>query len=284
MALDPTRAQLVSSAYRYKTIDDASIKAQYPNAREIVIDTSLDETSAGYLAQETFNSTKNASRTYEVVVRDRVMLDDFLDGAPRYKVDFGSRHPAALAMGLDLTIFDSAGVTEHPTDFAGLKARTTYATPFNKAIAPNINTGFGEYALPNNGDQFASLFTGFVSIDTEGTWEFGVDGDDAVSVEIDGTVVAGWYDGHGASGDYGAGHRGSIYLTKGLHRLTFRHEEINGGNSAVLGYRSPAMIAAGSPMAIAPPKLFRRPTNPTFTVIAATTRLRAGTTTLTVRA
>ncbi|MHA0319067.1 PA14 domain-containing protein [Sphingomonas melonis] len=212
------------------------------------------------------------------------MLDDFLDGAPRYKVDFGSRHPAALAMGLDLTIFDSVGVTEHPTDFAGLKARTTAAPIFFKAVASQISTGFGEYSLPNNGDQFASLFTGFVSIDTEGTWEFGVDGDDAVSVEIGDTLVSGYYGGHGSTGDYGASHRGSIYLTKGLHRLTFRHEEIDGGNSAVLGYRSPAMIAAGSPMAIAPPELFRRPTNPTFTVIAATTRLRAGTTTLTVRA
>lgn len=283
MALDPTRAQLVSSAYRYTTVEDAAIKAQYPNAREIIIDTSLDKASAGDLASSTFGMTKNDSRTYEVVVRDRVLANDFLDGAPRYKVDFGSRHPAALAPGLDLTIFDSLGVTDHPTDYAGLKARTTYATPFNKAIAPNINTGFGEYALPNNGDQFASIFTGFVSIDTEGTWEFGVDGDDAVAVEIDGTVVAGWFDGHGATGDYGAGHRGSIYLTKGLHRLVYRHEEINGGNSAMLGYRSPAMIAAGSPMVIAPPELFRRATDPTFTVIGATTRLRAGTTTLTVR-
>lgn len=196
MALDPTRAQLVSSAYRYKTIDDASIKAQYPNAREIVIDTSLDETSAGYLAQATFNSTKNASRTYEVVVRDRVLLDDFLDGAPRYKVDFGSRHPAALAMG-------------------------------------------------------AKDGTGLVAIDKEGTWEFSnvIIGREAIN--------------------------GPIYLTAGLHAITI---------TGAATYRSPAMISAGQAATALDDSRLRHPIDATYTVIGATTRLRAGTTTLTVRA
>ncbi len=283
MALDPSRAQLVSTQYRYETVEDAAIKAQYPNAREIVLETSLESAAAKTLANSTFRQTGKEARTYEVVVRDRLLSADFMGGAPRYKIDFGSRHPAPLAMGLDLTIFDSAGVTQHPDDFAGLKARTTSAPIFAKTTIADINTDFSGVALPNGADQFAALFTGFIMIDREGTWEFGVDGDDAVSVEIGSTLVTGWYGGHGEVGDAGASHSGSIYLTAGLHRITFRHEEVAGGNSARLGYRSPAMIASGTAMAIAPAAMFRRATDPTFTVIGATTRLRAGTTTLTVR-
>lgn len=196
MALDPSRAQLVSTQYRYETVEDAAIKAQYPNAREIVLETSLESAAAKTLANSTFRQTGKEARTYEVVVRDRLLSADFMGGAPRYTADFGSRHPAPLAMGLD-----------------------------NDA--------------------------GLISIDREGTWEF------TGEVKIDGATVA-----------------GSVFLTAGLHKIA-----INGA----VTYRSPAMIAVGSPPAALPDSLLRHPLNPTYTVIGATTRLRAGTTTLTVR-
>lgn len=171
----------------------------------------------------------------------------------------------ALAPGLDLTIFDSTGTDNHPENFEQLKARAR-APVYSTTTVANIATGFEGIDLPNGGDRFASLFVGFIAIDEDGEWEFGVDGDDAVSVEIGGTLVTAWYSGHGSAGDAGASHRNAIRLTKGLHRVIFRHEEIGGGNSAYLGYRSPTMIAAGDAMMIAPPSMFRREVNANYTV------------------
>ena len=46
-------------------------------------------------------------------------------------------------------------------------------------------------------EDYLTIFSGSINITTGGTYQFAVDGDDAVEVIIDGTMVAGWYGGHG---------------------------------------------------------------------------------------
>lgn len=94
MAIDPTRAALVTQEYRYSTNEDPSIKAKFANAREIIISTNLDQAGGAALSSAIFNATKSYARAFEVTIEDVLYLEDFTGGAPRYTVSF-SRHPAA---------------------------------------------------------------------------------------------------------------------------------------------------------------------------------------------
>lgn len=93
MALDPTRAALVTKEYRYSITEDSSIKALYPNASEIVLETSLDSTSGAALSSALFGVTSVYARQFEVVIEDVLFPEDFLVSPNRYVVNF-SRHPA----------------------------------------------------------------------------------------------------------------------------------------------------------------------------------------------
>jgi len=81
-------------------------------------------------------------------------------------------------------------------------------------------------------DNYLTIFTGSINITTGGDYQFAVDGDDAVEVIIDGTVVAGWYGGHGNCGCYS--HAGTITLSAGTHSLEFRQEEASGADNYYL--------------------------------------------------
>jgi hypothetical protein len=94
MAVDPARALLVTKQYRYKIIDNASIKALYPNADELIIETNLDEAGGNALASSLFNQTKDASKTFTLDIEGLIYAEDFIGGPNRYTVSF-SRHPAA---------------------------------------------------------------------------------------------------------------------------------------------------------------------------------------------
>jgi hypothetical protein len=106
MALDPTRAALVLQEYRYSTNEDASIKAKYTNARELVIATNLDQAGGAALAVSVFNATKNRALAFEVTVEGVLFLEDFVGGAPRYTVSF-TRYPEA---GSNIYMVTSASI------------------------------------------------------------------------------------------------------------------------------------------------------------------------------
>ncbi len=98
-------------------------------------------------------------------------------------------------------------------------------------------------------DDYLTIFTGNITVNTGGTYWFAVDGDDAVEVIVDGVVVAGYYGGHGHCGC--TSHNGSIELDAGMHAIEFRHEEDGGGDDYHLGWKGPdtgdvyEMIPAG---------------------------------------
>lgn len=138
-----------------------------------------------------------------------------------------------------------AGVdTSHPSsslEFADLIKRMEGNVLIDGVARTRINkTANGAGALADSGttagqaDNYVSVLKGIIKIPTAGTYQFAVDGDDAVEVLIDGQLVVGWYGGHGAAtlGE----HSGSITLTAGNHDLEFRHEEVGGGDSYRLAW------------------------------------------------
>ena len=124
------------------------------------------------------------------------------------------------------------GTSGHPSDHNGLLNDYDVSTVYYTGTRTDINTG-------NYGDYYDMFFCCYLQVEDEGTWQFAVDGDDAVEVEVDGQVVAGWYGGHGTCGCQD--HNGSVSLSKGIHQLIFRHEEDVGGDWARLYFKSPSM-------------------------------------------
>ncbi|OGR00188.1 MAG: hypothetical protein A2511_13375 [Deltaproteobacteria bacterium RIFOXYD12_FULL_50_9] len=89
-------------------------------------------------------------------------------------------------------------------------------------------------------DNYMTIFSGVIAITTngnKGNYEFAVDGDDAVEVIVDGTVVAGWYGGHGKCTC--TDHKGTIYLGKSNHTVEFRHHEMTGDDNYYLRWKGP---------------------------------------------
>ncbi|WP_233548922.1 PilC/PilY family type IV pilus protein [Xanthomonas sp. CFBP 7698] len=88
-------------------------------------------------------------------------------------------------------------------------------------------------------DNYSTQFSGEIVIPTAGTYEFAVNGDDAVEVQIAGTVVAGWYGGHGQDSSPAAltSHSGSISLARGTYTVRFRHQEGAGDDNWQLYWR-----------------------------------------------
>jgi type IV pilus assembly protein PilY1 len=61
-------------------------------------------------------------------------------------------------------------------------------------------------------------------VDGDDAVEFIIDGGDEVFDDVDDTVVAGYYGGHGA--ERCNTHNGTIFLSAGQHKFQFRHEEV----------------------------------------------------------
>lgn len=92
---------------------------------------------------------------------------------------------------------------------------------------------------PFRSSNYLTVVKGKITVPTSGNYKFSVDGDDAVEVLINGTVVAGFYNGHGVCNcnDY----NGSIFLTGGVaYNIEYHHEEAGGDDSFVLRWQTPA--------------------------------------------
>ncbi|WP_150050694.1 PilC/PilY family type IV pilus protein [Methylomonas rhizoryzae] len=122
---------------------------------------------------------------------------------------------------------------------------TNYATSSrrygSKSVTQINGSGNPNSSASGSQDNYLTLFEGTLTIPTgkSGTYTFAVDGDDAVEVIIDGTVVAWWYGGHGSNNSDTSltSHSGSIYLSAGAHTVKFRHQERDGGDSYYLYWK-----------------------------------------------
>ena len=103
-------------------------------------------------------------------------------------------------------------------------------------ILSNVDT-VGNPVVSGRGDKYSLQYIGLIYIPVDGTYEFAVDGDDAVAVLIDDREVATWYGPHGFS--WGWSHRGSITLDRGYHKFEALMQEWGGGDGIKVAWKKP---------------------------------------------
>jgi type IV pilus assembly protein PilY1 len=147
--------------------------------------------------------------------------------------------PASAFQNLQIATYigPATGYPANHTEFETWKS--TYATPAN-AFGPaqsvadidcNSTNEVCNPIYPTAQDNYVTIITGKITVPATQTYEFAVDGDDAIEVIINGTVVAGYYGGHGfCNCDT---NKGTITLTAGTYDIEYRHQETAGGD----GYR-----------------------------------------------
>jgi hypothetical protein len=142
------------------------------------------------------------------------------------------------------------------------------AEDWNQALAWDDDEGTYPYPKPSYlpSDGFSFELVGEIYAPEGGTYQFGVDGDDAVDVYIDGQFVASWYGGHGPDGSLSA-HSGSIDLTTGWHTIVSRQEEGGGGEAWAVGWNKPS----DSSFSVIPESSYRPPDKSLLFGSAATT-------------
>jgi hypothetical protein len=134
--------------------------------------------------------------------------------------------------GFRYTRYDNA-CTTHPTTHTAMIACFNEGTLYDNSVMITSQT-------PTNiADDYTDMLSTWMYVTAPGTWYFAIDGDDAVEIEIDTTVVASYYDGHGFAGDQS--HYGTISLDKGWHKVNIRHEEVGGGDGVVAYVRPPGV-------------------------------------------
>lgn len=98
-------------------------------------------------------------------------------------------------------------------------------------------------------DRYAWAAQGYIYAPETGTYEFGIDGDDAIDLFINGQRVAYWYGGHGFQGGWTGGTRSgccnqfqsSINLQGGnYYTFSVRMEEVTGGDGLQVGWKKPS--------------------------------------------
>lgn len=96
-----------------------------------------------------------------------------------------------------------------------------------------LDTAPGGFPTTN----FAARVVGSIVIPTTGTYDFGIDGDDAVELLIDGTVAVGWYGTHTAGGDFS--HHNAVPLTAGTYSFEARVVNSSGNFALSVGWKKP---------------------------------------------
>ncbi len=148
--------------------------------------------------------------------------------------------PASQYVGLTITTWKRTSGSGSPSDRSGMDSLfSTNATSSRLcgsgpvAVIDRTGTSINPFAGTNGcgHDNYLTQFSGQISVPSGGSYRFGIDGDDAVDLQIDGNNVAGWYGGHAVDNSASAlmSHSGTITLTAGTHTIRFRHQEASGG-------------------------------------------------------
>ena len=174
--------------------------------------------------------THSASTTWEIVPADNfsslTQSTYYSAGVTFGGTNFPRDHNDFTSLETNYGITSSALCTD-PSHPAGCKFGSTTVGNINGSGNPNSTLSF-------RNENYFTIFEGTLVIPAGqgGSYTFAIDGDDAVEVIIDGTVVASWYGGHGSCNCQT--HSGSITLSAGTHTIKFRHQEYTGGDNYYL--------------------------------------------------
>lgn len=137
---------------------------------------------------------------------------------------------------IDFEFYDSApsGYTTDNIPTTGYQGAGTF-TSFNVDALQNQED-------PGDADDFSIRYSGYIQIDTEGSYTFFTSSDDGSKLFIDGTEVV------DNDGNHGTQERsGNISLTTGLHDITILFFENGGGETLNVQYQGPSLSKQNVP-------------------------------------
>lgn len=106
-----------------------------------------------------------------------------------------------------------------------------------QTVLSQINHNSGNPFELRGSEYYLALMEGYLYVPEDGFYTFAVDGDDAVELKINDTVYSSWYGAHGAQNSpYNEVTWG---LSKGYHKLGYRMQEYEGGDSFYAYWRKP---------------------------------------------
>jgi len=210
------------------------LSAPYPGTRHLFANTTLYGTSDPLLRV----LTDSAYRVWEWLSIERPVAGTQCATGNNTRANCatgGSTYweivPSGYFSNLTQTTYLTPGYTSSPVDGPAFTSLvSTYGTTANRSgsgPAANVNGSGNPFGA---GDYYFTLFDGQLVIPegAGGTYTFAVDGDDAVDVLIDGSVIASWYGQHSKCDC--TTHSGSVTLAAGAHTFRFRHQERNGND------------------------------------------------------
>jgi len=155
--------------------------------------------------------------------------------------------------GVFTRIFDTSAYTDNlvgsNSEFDQWQTvRALYSNLYGQTILTQINNVGNPFSLTDT-EKYFSILDANITIPEDGFYGFAVDGDDAVELKINNTVVSAFYNGHPKNGS--ATNEGTIGLEKGQHKITYRHQENTGQDSFYAYWREP-----GGNTEIIPPEAF----------------------------
>ena len=137
-----------------------------------------------------------------------------------------------------MTTYNTIGYNSYPNNASEFETLIqNYATDtnlFGSGLVNQINGSGNPYG---SNDNYLSLFDGYIYLPTTGIYAFGVDGDDAIEVYLDDTLITGWYGGHGRAGQ--AQNIVNVFAQSGWHKLNYHHQERGGGDNYYLYWKKP---------------------------------------------
>ena len=164
-----------------------------------------------------------------------------LSAGLEYQWNYNTGSPAYPSNASQFDQFFDGGSSV--SSFGGSGIHSTFISWGNGGQSGGVGRTTGRMGyLPES--YYSWQVEGFVQAPETGTYQIGVDGDDAVDVFINGQLVAYWYGGHGFSGNsnfsQGAQVSGSITLQAGqLYTFRARMQEAGGGDGIQVAWRRP---------------------------------------------
>ena len=87
MPVDPNRASFVQQEFRFEEADDLNVRAVYPTARSLTLNTNLTNPAvAAALANAIFAEARKPASAFKVEVEGFIQIDTLNGGPLRYEV------------------------------------------------------------------------------------------------------------------------------------------------------------------------------------------------------
>lgn len=151
----------------------------------------------------------------------------------------------------NVSVQGTSGLCNGEVDFEFYDSSPSGSTvdniPTTGFLSSGVYTSFDVDALqnqedPGDADNFSIRYSGYIQIDTQGSYTFYTSSDDGSKLFIDGTEVVNNDGGHGNQE-----RSGSISLTTGLHDITVLYFENGGGETLTVQYQGPSITKQNIP-------------------------------------